>query len=141
MFPYRSVVEWSEEDACFIARAPAFATLATHGDTQEQAVHELGIAGALMIEALKAHGRPVPEPDADVADYAGKIALRVPRSMHARIARVAQSEAVSINQLLLGFVSEGLGRTASLRRAEPMRADAAKRRKHVAPKVARRRTA
>jgi predicted RNase H-like HicB family nuclease len=110
MFPYRTVVEWSQEDECFVARAPAFEALATHGDTAGAAVHELGVAGEMMIEAMRSHGKSIPGPDADVADFAGKVALRVPRSMHARVALVAQLEAVSINQLLVSIIAEGLGR-------------------------------
>jgi antitoxin HicB len=122
MFPYRAVVEWSQADECFIARAPAFEALATHGDTPEAAVRELGVAGAAMVEVMKETGRPVPEPDANVADFAGKVALRIPRSVHARVARLAQHEDVSINQLLVSIIAEGLGRRAPV--AHPGSVDA-----------------
>jgi antitoxin HicB len=114
MFPYRAVVEWSQEDECFIARAPAFEALATHGDTQEAAIRELHVAGEAMVEVMKETGRAIPEPDADVADFAGKVALRIPRSMHARVARVAQLDDVSVNQLLVSIIAEGLGRRAAV---------------------------
>lgn len=114
MFPYRAVVEWSQEDECFVARAPAFEALATHGDTPEEALHELGIAGLAVVEVMKAHGRTVPAPDGNLADFAGKIALRVPRSTHARLALLASTEGVSVNQVLVSMISEGLGRRAAL---------------------------
>lgn len=115
MFPYRTVVEWSGEDECFVATAPAFEALAAHGETQEEAVRELRVAGEAMIASMKARRRPLPEPDADVADFAGKIALRMPRSTHARVARLAKVEDVSINQLLVTFISEGLGRRSAVK--------------------------
>jgi antitoxin HicB len=108
-FPYRILVEWSDEDECFIARVPAVETLATHGDTPEEATREAMVATKLMLEALAAHGRPIPASDT-AADFAGKVALRIPRSMHARVARIAGAEDVSINQLLVSLISEGLGR-------------------------------
>jgi antitoxin HicB len=113
MFLYRTVVEWSAADECFVARAPAFEALAAHGATQEEAVRELGIAGEAMVAAMKEMGRPVPVPDADVADYAGKIALRIPRSLHARVGRLASHEGVSVNQLLVSLISEGIGRKSA----------------------------
>jgi antitoxin HicB len=118
MFPYRAVVEWSQEDECFVARAPAFEVLAAHGDTPEAAIHELHVAGEATVALMRETGRPVPEPDADVADFGGKVALRVPRSMHARVARVAQLEDVSVNQLLVSIIAEGLGRRAVVRALE-----------------------
>ena len=39
-FPYRIVVEFSEEDECWIARVPALPNCAAHGDTAEEAIRE-----------------------------------------------------------------------------------------------------
>lgn len=110
MFPYRSVVEWSQQDECFIARAPAFEALAAHGETADAAVRELAVAGEAVVAVMKETGRPVPAHDANVADFAGKVALRMPRTVHARVARLASAEDVSVNQLLVSLISEGLGR-------------------------------
>ena len=40
-FSYRVVVEWSGEDAAFVARVPALAGCAAHGRTPESATREL----------------------------------------------------------------------------------------------------
>jgi antitoxin HicB len=111
MFPYRVFVSWSALDEVFIARAPAFDTLAAHGDTMEEAVKEIEIAGKLMVESLKAHGRPVPESDIDAVDYSGKFALRMPKTLHARASAVSSAEGVSLNQLFVTWIAEGLSRT------------------------------
>lgn len=108
-FPCRILVEWSHDDECFIARVPAVETVAAHGDTPGEAAREAMVATELMLKSLRAHKRAIPASDA-AADYAGKVALRMPRSLHARAARAAQSEEVSLNQLLVSFISEGLGR-------------------------------
>jgi antitoxin HicB len=113
MFPYRAIVEWSGEDECFVARAPAFEALAAHGDTQDAALRELVIAGEATVALMKETGRAVPPPDGDVADFAGKVALRMPRSLHADVARLAGADGVSVNQMLISLIAAGLGRRAA----------------------------
>lgn len=39
---YTSTVEWSDEDHVFIARVVELPGLATHGDTEEEALKNLG---------------------------------------------------------------------------------------------------
>jgi predicted RNase H-like HicB family nuclease len=109
-FPYRILVEWSDADESFVARVPAL-NLATHGDSAEEATREAEVAAGLALDVLREDGTAAPEPDA-AADYAGKVALRMSRSMHARVARLAQAEDVSINQLLVSIIAEGLARSS-----------------------------
>lgn len=108
-FPYRVLVEYSEQDAAYVARVPAFEGLAAHGATPERATHEACTAAIGMLAAMKRHKRTVPAPDAR-ADYSGQLRLRLPRSVHARLSELAAAEDVSINALLLTLISESLGR-------------------------------
>ena len=108
-FPYRVLVEYSVEDEAYIARVPAFEGLAAHGDSPEDAAHEARVAAEGMIASLRAHKRSVPEPDS-AADYSGQLRLRLPRGLHARLSKLAAAEDVSLNNLLLSLISEGLGR-------------------------------
>jgi predicted HicB family RNase H-like nuclease len=41
----------------------------------------------------------------------GKLLLRLPASLHRRAAEAAQLEGVSLNQLLLSYIAEGIGKT------------------------------
>jgi len=107
-FPYRVLVEFSKEDGAYVSRVPAFEGLAAHGETPEDAAHEARIAAEGMMASLRAHKRPVPSPDA-VADFSGQLRLRLPPSMHARLSRMAAAEDVSLNNLLLVLLGEGLG--------------------------------
>ncbi|MYM82047.1 toxin-antitoxin system HicB family antitoxin [Duganella sp. FT50W] len=43
-------------------------------------------------------------------DASGRIALRIPRSLHADIAELAQSQGCSVNQLLTVAISEYVGK-------------------------------
>ena len=110
-FPYRILVEWSDSDECFVARVPAL-NVAAHGDSSAEAAREAEVASGLVLEVLVEDGKSTPESDA-TADYAGKVALRMSRSMHARVARIAQAEDISINQLLVSIIAEGLARSTS----------------------------
>lgn len=62
-FPYRIVTEWSEEDACYVARVPALGYVAAHGASADEATREVIAAGELAIESMRAHGDPIPAPD------------------------------------------------------------------------------
>ena len=107
-FRYRVIAEWSEEDQCFVARAPAFPGLAAHGDTVEDATREARVAGEAMLETLEEQGTAAPAEDS-AADYSGQFRLRIPSSMHRRIAAIAKAEGVSLNALVGTMLAEQLG--------------------------------
>jgi antitoxin HicB len=110
-FPYRVLVEHSAEDDAYVARVPAFEGLAAHGESPEAAAQEARVAAEGMLASLRKRGRRVPEPDS-AADFSGQLRLRLPRSVHARLSKLAAAEDVSLNNLLLAIISEGLGRRA-----------------------------
>jgi len=62
---------------------------------------------AAWLEAARAAGREIPEPSVTEAldRYSGKFVVRVPRSVHARLARKAKQEGVSLNQLVSSVLS------------------------------------
>jgi predicted RNase H-like HicB family nuclease len=62
-FPYRVLVERSDRDDCFVARVPAL-NVATHGDTEADAVREAKAAAELMLAVMRADGEAPPAPDA-----------------------------------------------------------------------------
>jgi predicted RNase H-like HicB family nuclease len=61
---YRIVVAWSDEDACYVARVPAFGpAVAAHGETPDEAAREARIAAELCIESMDEHGEGLPPED------------------------------------------------------------------------------
>ncbi|MBI3971449.1 MAG: toxin-antitoxin system HicB family antitoxin [Chloroflexi bacterium] len=48
--------------------------------------------------------RPDPE-----SDFSGRLMVRLPKSVHRELAERAEEEGISINQLVLSYVSRGLG--------------------------------
>ena len=52
---------------------------------------------------------PIPEPKS-LDDFSGKFNLRLPKSVHKKLYEQALRENVSINQLALCYIAEGLGK-------------------------------
>jgi predicted RNase H-like HicB family nuclease len=61
---YRMVIEWSEEDECFLVALPDFPGQywRTHGSTYEEAVANGKEALESLIDAYRADGELLPEP-------------------------------------------------------------------------------
>jgi antitoxin HicB len=103
-FPYRIVTEWSDEDECYLARVPALVNCVSHGDTPEDAAREAQVSAHLMLDVLREQGHRIPPSDV-APDYSGNIRLRLPRSLHADLARRADAEGVSLNQLMITLLA------------------------------------
>jgi hypothetical protein len=56
---------------------------------------------------------PIPEPGEHVDEASGKLQLRLPKSLHRQIARLAEREGVSINTLLVTAAAKEVGRSES----------------------------
>jgi predicted RNase H-like HicB family nuclease len=66
------LIQWSDEDACYIVTLPEFGNAHTHGDTYEKAAKQ----GRLLIESFvmwhRQDGEALPEPNRfDVGIIAG----------------------------------------------------------------------
>lgn len=104
---YPLTVFWSQEDGAFIAEARDLPGCSAVGDSREEAVQEARDAIETWIEAAQAAGNPVPEPSSAAPEhaYSGKLLLRMPRSLHAQLARDASTEGVSLNQWVVHLLS------------------------------------
>lgn len=111
MSHYPLNIFWSEEDAGFIAEVPDLPGCSAWGRTEAEAAREAQSAIAAWVKAAKAAGKAVPEPQAvqPLEAYSGKFLVRVPRSLHAKLARKAAQEGVSLNQLLTVMLSGQVG--------------------------------
>lgn len=95
---YQMVLLWSEEDGCYVVTLPAWQNARTHGETLEKATRNAREVLTLLIEAARRNGEPIPAPE---RRYSGNLRLRLPVSMHARLARDAEREGVSLNQWIV----------------------------------------
>ncbi len=102
---------WSEEDAGFIAEVPDLPGCSAWGATEADAASEVRDAMVAWAQAATAAGKPVPvaQPVQPLQAYSGKFLVRIPRSLHARLARRAAQEGVSLNQFLTGVLASKVG--------------------------------
>lgn len=70
------------------------------GDTLEELYESLNEAMEGYIEIKLENNLPVPEPET-TQNYSGKFVIRIPKSLHQRLAIEANNEGVSLNQLAL----------------------------------------
>ncbi len=64
------------------------------------------------IEDALEYGDSVPEPRT-AKDFSGKVNLRMPKSLHRDLARQAEEEGVSLNQLMVSHLARGAGYNSS----------------------------
>jgi predicted RNase H-like HicB family nuclease/predicted RNA binding protein YcfA (HicA-like mRNA interferase family) len=104
-FPYRVVVEWSDEDKVYLARVPALQSCVSHGDTESDAIAMVKEAASLILADLKARKKPTPPSDRNSA-FSGNLRLRIPQGLHASLSTRATAEGVSLNQLMVSMLSK-----------------------------------
>ncbi len=62
--PYTIVIQWSNEDQCYLVHLPEFPTqkFHTHGETYEEALKNAQEVLELLIEEYQQDGRALPQP-------------------------------------------------------------------------------
>jgi antitoxin HicB len=97
----------ADEGGGYLVEFPDYPGRMADGETPEEALIEGRDALSSYIETLKALGRPTaPAGPA----FGGQWRQRVPKSLHAALARRAAREGVSLNMLVTTILAEGLGR-------------------------------
>lgn len=102
---YVKLVEWSDEDKCYIGSAPPLIGQSCHGATEAQVLTELNQIVEDWIITLLARGEPLPEATAN-REYSGKFIVRIPPAVHKKAALKAMARGDSLNQ----FVANALAR-------------------------------
>jgi len=105
---YQLVIYWDPEDEIFIAEAPELRGCRTHGTTYEEAARHGREAMELWLYDELARGHVLPRPQ---TRGSGMLSLRLPASLHGKVARRAAREGVSINQWIVAKLAEEEGRS------------------------------
>ena len=93
---YLKVVEWSEEDQCYVGTCPGLMLGGIHGDDEAAVYAELCTAVEEWIRIHEEDKEPLPPPTAG-KEYSGKFVVRVGRELHKKLAVEAVREGVSLN--------------------------------------------
>jgi antitoxin HicB len=104
--PYSAEIK-HDEDGWF-AKVVELPGCMTWADTFEELGPMIEDAKRGWIEDALEHGDPVPEPRS-TEDFSGKVNLRMPKSLHRDLARRAQEEDVSLNQLMVATLARSVG--------------------------------
>ncbi len=100
------------DDGEYVLTVPLLPGCMAAAHALDEAYEELKLAFQDWADDVEAHGGAMPRPTRD-AEYSGRTVLRMPRGLHARVAREAEREGVSLNSLLVSYVSHGLGSAES----------------------------
>lgn len=114
---YSFRVVWSDEDDAYVAVCPEFEGVSGLGETAADALSEAQTALELMIETYQQERWPLPSPT-NLHEYSGQFRLRVPRTLHARLAEAAADEGVSLNTYAVGLLSGGVGEARAVKQVQ-----------------------
>ena len=95
------------EGGGYLVEFPDYPGCIADAATPEEGIEDGRDALRSYLAALRDLGRPVP---ATGEVYGGQWGQRVPKSLHAALARRAQREGVSLNMLATALLAEGIGR-------------------------------
>ena len=69
---YVKIVEWSEEDGCYVGSSPGLLYGGCHGDDEQQVFQELCQIVEETVALYRQEGKPLPPPTSG-RDYANKL--------------------------------------------------------------------
>ena len=93
---YLKIVEWSEEDRCFVGRCPELVLGGVHGRNEQKVFSELCAVIDEWIAQAEKTGEELP-PGMFGRKYSGKFNLRLDKNLHERLAIEAVKQGKSLN--------------------------------------------
>ena len=106
---YLKIVEWSEEDGCYVGTCPGLMFGGIHGPDEAKVYRELCQAVEEWIKIQEEDGEPLPEPTAG-RDYSGRFVLRMGKELHKALAVDALREGRSLNSYCVEMLRRRGGR-------------------------------
>ena len=109
-----------DEDGDVVAKVQELPGCVAHGRDEREALDSLKEIQRAWLEDCIESGQGVPAPEIDERLPSGKWVQRVPRTLHKRLAKLAEREHVSLNQLVTAMLTEAVAaRTWVQEAAEP----------------------
>ncbi|MHC1711181.1 MAG: toxin-antitoxin system HicB family antitoxin [Solidesulfovibrio sp.] len=108
-YPFNLTPLTEEDGGGWLIVFPDFpGAVMSDGETPEEALVNGRDALECAIAVYKEDGRELPAPGSG-GTASGKFNLRTPKSLHAKLAKQAAAEGVSMNTLAVALLAEGLG--------------------------------
>jgi predicted HicB family RNase H-like nuclease len=105
---YLKIVEWSDEDRCYVGSVPGWIGPCCHGDDEATVFKELCGVVEEWIDIYKKDRRPLPLPTART--YSGKFVLRTGPELHQALTVRAMIEGESLNAYVVRALRKGISR-------------------------------
>ena len=102
---YLKIVEWSEDDQCYIGTCPGLMLGGVHGDNEAKVYKELCQAVEEWIAIYQEDGEPLPAATAG-REYSGKFVVRVGKDLHKALAVDALRHGESLNSFCVHVLRE-----------------------------------
>ncbi len=104
---YLKIVEWSEEDQCYVGTCPGLFYGGCHGDKEAEVYKELCGIVRENIALYKADGKPLP-PETTGKDYSGKFLLRTGKELHKSLTIRALQAGESLNNFCIRVLKKAI---------------------------------
>ncbi len=105
---YLKIVEWSEEDGCYVGTCPGLMLGGIHGADEAKVYRELCQAVEEWIEICRKDGTPLPAATAG-KEYSGKFVVRVGPELHKALTVDAFRRGESLNSYCVRLLREERG--------------------------------
>ncbi len=96
---YVKIVEWNDEDGCFVGTCPGLMFGGVHGSDEAKVYAELCQAVEEVIDLMEREGHRLP-PASTKKQFNGKVLLRLDPAVHQRLALQAKAGGESLNALV-----------------------------------------
>jgi len=106
--PYSRILIPDSETGRYTAQIMEFKGCFSEGSTPQRAYRNLEKAAYNWLESAIKQGMEIPTPFS-VEGYSGKVALRLPKSLHRQASSIARRDGVSLNQFLVSAISAAIG--------------------------------
>jgi antitoxin HicB len=104
--PYPVTIHLDSEGG-FVAEIEELSGCMTQAENVEDSLRAIEDARTLWIKAAYSEGREIPLPR-DLEEYTGKFLVRIPKSLHKALVRVAKHEGISLNQYVSTLLASGI---------------------------------
>ncbi len=103
---YHKIVEFSDEDNCYIGSIPGFLGPCCHGENELDVYNKLC---QILGEWIEIHEEDeIPLPESTNKDYSGKFLLRIDKELHKILTLRAKQANQSLNQFIESLLKRNL---------------------------------
>ena len=105
---YLKIVEWSEEDKCYVGTCPGLMLGGVHGKNEAQVYQELCKVVEEWIQNYQKDGDPLPAATSG-REFSGKFVVRVGKDLHRTLYLESLRIGESLNSYCVDVLSKGIG--------------------------------